>query len=107
RRAADAEVADHEDVAVLMHAVEAGRASDLVGSQGDLVLEEPEALLRVSAVVEAVGAEEEHLTRRGPSARARARVRRQRVAGCECVPEVVLVRQPTRTVLPRPLVDVD
>src|SRR5262249_5441149 len=94
RRAAVAEVADHQHVAGLVHAAEAGAAADAVAAQPDRVLEEPEALLRVAAVVEAVRAEEQHL--------ALCRV----VPRGEAVQQVVLVGQPARAVLPRPLIDV-
>src|SRR5262249_58370787 len=61
RGAAVAEIADHQQVAGLVHAGEARAATDAVTAQGDRVLEEPEALLRVAAVVEAVRSEVQHL----------------------------------------------
>src|SRR5262249_45903915 len=63
------------------------------GPQRDRVLEEPEPLLGVTAVVEAVRPEIEHLTGRG-SAAGTVRARRARIPHREAVPQVVLVLQP-------------
>src|SRR5262249_25605215 len=54
-----AEVADDQQVLVLVDTFEAGAASNAVGAEPHRVLEEPEALLRVTAVVETIGTEEQ------------------------------------------------
>ena len=119
RRAAVAEVADHQHVTVRVQTAEAAAAADRVAAQADLLLEEPEALLGIAAVVIAVRAEEQHLALLARIERATGghvgavRTRPgldrpgQRVAGGEAVDQVVLVRQAAGPVLPRPLIGVD
>src|SRR5437762_1252535 len=68
-RAAVAEVADDQEVAVPVDTVEAGAAPIRGAAEGNLVLEEPEPLLRVTAVIETVRAEEEDVAGRGGSTR--------------------------------------
>ena len=109
RTAAVAEVADHQDVAGPVDAGEVGPSTACFAAGCDFVLEEPEALLSVAAVVVAVRAEEEHVAARGSfGSRTRGfatdRVDRQRVAGGEAVQQVVLVGH--RTFGPQPLGDV-
>src|SRR5439155_24056082 len=75
RRAADREVADDQQVTRpvelrVVVAGEAGGAANLVAAEGDGVLEEPESLLGVTAVVEAVRAEVDDVARRIAVARA-------------------------------------
>src|SRR5439155_25644187 len=84
----------------------AAGAANFIAAEGDRILQEPEALLRVAAVVEAIRAEVDDVTRRVGSART-VGTRRQRIAGGVGVLQVVFVRQSARSVLPRPLVDVD
>src|SRR5439155_18485416 len=84
----------------------AGAATDLVATEGDPVLEEPESLLGVTAVVETVRPEVDELARRVRSC-GTVRARGFRVPDGEAVLEVVFVRQPAGKVLPGPLVDVD
>src|SRR5207253_5666126 len=81
-------------------------ATNFVAAEGDRILQEPESLLRVAAVVEAIRAEVDDVARRAGSART-VGTRRQRIAGGVGVLQVVFVRQAARSVLPRPLVDVD
>ena len=94
---------------------EAGGATDLVAAEADPRLQEPEAILRIAAVVEAVQAEVDDVAGRerprracGPIAAAGRVVdwvRRQGVACCEGVQNVVLVGQAARPVLPGPVRD--
>src|SRR5207244_3091482 len=74
-------------------------------AQPDRALKEPEPLLRVAAVVQAIRAEEDNVAGGCPSARA-VGARRQGVTNREGVQQVVLVRQAPSSVLPGPLVDV-
>src|SRR3989442_3005175 len=101
RRAADAEVADDQDVAVLVGPAEVETASTLGGPEGDRVLEEPEPVLRVTAVVIAVHAEVHDVAGRRATRRTCAG-RGQAVSGCEAVQQNVLARQATGPLLPEP-----
>ena len=96
--AAVAEVAQDEQVAVLVH------ADELAGGrvERDLVLEEPEALLGVAAVVEAVGAEVEHLTvgRRSAAGHNALSGIEYRAAKASC--RLSLSGRPPKLVLPGP-----
>src|SRR5207249_12054342 len=110
RAAAVREVADDQHVTrpVELGSVvgcEPGCATDFVAAEGDRVLEEPEPLLGVAAVVEAIRAEVDDVAGRAAIARA-GRTSGQGVTGRIGVLQVVLVRQTTRAVLPRPVVDV-
>ncbi len=81
---------------------EPGATADRVRAEPDPVLEEPEALLGVTAVVVPIRTEEENVAGRR-RARAGGRVGRQGVAGGEAVEQVVLVGQAAGAILPRPL----
>src|SRR5262245_19431635 len=77
----------------------------------DLALHEPEALLRVAAVVEAVGAEIEQLAADGRRGSQRTvdvagKGRRKRIARGEGMRQIVLIGE-SAGVLPRPLIEVD
>src|SRR5262249_14709779 len=109
-------------------ASEAAAPTDGVAAEPDLVLEEPEALLRVAAVIKAVRPEVQDLTLDGSIERHFTQVRidfavsvkvtgavrttsgrnstRERIPCCVVMQQVVLVRQAARPVLPCPLVDV-
>src|SRR5207247_3765950 len=105
RRAAVREIADDQQVPGLVQAVEARATADAVGAERDLVLEEPEPLLRVAAVIQPIRAEEDDVAGRRTPARA-VGARRQGIAGRERVLQVVFVRQAAGSVLPGPLIDV-
>src|SRR4051812_40769484 len=94
--AAVREVTDDQQVTVQMLPGELEAAARRRGPQPDRILEEPEALLGVAAVVEAVRTEVENVTTCGTAARTRRGVRRQGIPRREAVRQVVLVRQAAR-----------